>query len=183
VTTRPAATRSVLRHETPLGTFVLVAEGDALVGLWPSDQERPPIDLQRSPAEPVQAGDEPVLDEAARQLDQFLAGQRTSFAVPIAPHGTTFQREVWQALCAIPYGTTATYAELAAAVGRPAAVRAVGQANGRNPIAVVVPCHRVVGADGSLTGYAGGTARKAALLRLERSVLAGHPEPATLALA
>jgi methylated-DNA-[protein]-cysteine S-methyltransferase len=182
MTTRPAAaTRTVLRHETPLGTFVLVAEGDALVGLWPSDQKRPPIDLDRWPAEPVQSGDDPVLDGAARQLDEFLTGARTAFDLPLAPHGTAFQREVWEALRAIPYGTTATYAQLAVAVGRPAAVRAVGQANGRNPIAVVVPCHRVVGADGSLTGYAGGTARKAALLRLEQSVLAGHPEPAALA--
>jgi methylated-DNA-[protein]-cysteine S-methyltransferase len=113
-----------------------------------------------------------VLDRAARELDEYLAGTRRSFDLPLAPRGTPFQRAVWEALTAIPYGTTATYAQLATAVGRPAAVRAVGQANGRNPIAVVVPCHRVVGADGSLTGYAGGTDRKAALLDLERRVTA-----------
>jgi methylated-DNA-[protein]-cysteine S-methyltransferase len=165
-------TRNVTRHETPLGTFVLVAEGGALVGLWPADQVRPPLDLESPVAVPVGPGDDPVLDRAARELDEYLAGTRRSFDLPLAPHGTPFQRAVWEALTAIPYGATATYAQLATAVGRPAAVRAVGQANGRNPIAVVVPCHRVVGADGSLTGYAGGTERKAALLDLERRVTA-----------
>jgi len=182
MTARPAArsARTMLRHDTALGTFVAVAEGEALVALWPDDQGRPPIDLDRRAADPVLPGDDPVLDEAVRQLDEFLAAERTSFDLPLAPHGTPFQQDVWAALQAIPYGTTTTYSQLAATVGRPAAVRAVGQANGRNPIAVVVPCHRVVGADGRLTGYAGGTSRKAALLDLERSVIAGHPTAATL---
>jgi methylated-DNA-[protein]-cysteine S-methyltransferase len=164
-------TRNVLQHDTALGPFMLVAEGASLVGLWPTDQARPPIDLRRGESRVVRAGEDPLLDAAATQLDAYLQGSRRSFDLPLAPHGTAFQREVWEALQRIPYGTTATYTQLAVAVGRPAAVRAVGQANGRNPIAVVVPCHRVVGADGSLTGYAGGTARKAALLALERAAL------------
>ena len=183
MTARAAETnrRTMVRHETQLGTFVVVAQDDALVGLWPDDQGRPPIDLDRAAAEPVLPGDVLLLDQAVRQLDEFLAAERTTFDLPLAPRGTVFQQEVWAALRAIPYGSTSTYAQLAVAVGRPAAVRAVGQANGRNPIAIVVPCHRVVGADGSLTGYAGGTPRKAALLDLERSVVAGHPTAVTLA--
>lgn len=174
MTTTPTTptTRVCARHETPLGTFVLVAEAGALVGLWPLDQARPPLDVGSATLRSLDETDDPVLRRAATELDEYLAGTRRSFDLPLAPRGTPFQLAVWHALEAIPYGATATYAQLAAAVGRPAAVRAVGQANGRNPIAVVVPCHRVVGADGSLTGYAGGTDRKAALLALERRVQA-----------
>lgn len=102
------------------------------------------------------------------ELRPFLAGERTSFAVATAATGTPFQEEVWTALRAIPYGATTTYAELARRIGRPAAVRAVGTANGRNPLSIVVPCHRVVGTDGALHGYAGGLAAKTALLALEK---------------
>ena len=102
------------------------------------------------------------------QLDEFFAGSRTSFDLAVEPaRGTPFERAVWEAVSAIPYGQTATYAEIAAAIGRPSACRAVGRANGRNPVALVVPCHRVVGSDGSLTGYAGGLPMKRALLELE----------------
>ncbi len=104
------------------------------------------------------------------QLMPWLAGERTSFEVALAPRGTPFQQQVWSALRAIPYGTTATYGAIARAIGRPEAVRAVGLANGKNPLSIVVPCHRVIGSDGSLTGYAGGLPAKTALLALEQRV-------------
>jgi methylated-DNA-[protein]-cysteine S-methyltransferase len=115
----------------------------------------------------------PVLAAAAAQLEEYLAGERTSFDLPLSPRGTEFQRRVWDALVEIPYGETVSYAELARRVGAPAAVRAVGAANGRNPLSIVVPCHRVVGSDGSLTGYGGGLPAKRWLLDLERSARAG----------
>ncbi len=102
-----------------------------------------------------------------RQLAEYFAGERTAFELPLAPTGTPFQRDVWDALLAIPYGETRSYGELAAAVGKPGAARAVGRANHDNPIGVVIPCHRVIGAAGSLTGYAGGIDRKRYLLELE----------------
>lgn len=107
------------------------------------------------------------LDEVARQLDEYFAGKREIFDVRLAPLGTPFQREVWQALQRIPYGTTCSYSDLAGQIGRPRAVRAVGTANGVNPIAIIVPCHRVIGSNGTLTGYAGGVERKQMLLELE----------------
>ncbi len=114
------------------------------------------------------AGDEhPLLDRLASQLDEYFAGGRRSFDLPLDPVGTAFQREAWRALCAIPYGDTRTYGQQAVAIGRPRAVRAIGAANGRNPISIVVPCHRVVGANGSLTGFAGGLDVKRRLLELE----------------
>ena len=112
------------------------------------------------------------LDAACRQLDEYFAGRRQRFELPLAPRGTAFQQAVWQALQRIPYGQTSSYSALAAQIGRPRAVRAVGAANGANPIALIIPCHRVIGRDGSLTGYAGGLARKALLLRLEGARLA-----------
>jgi methylated-DNA-[protein]-cysteine S-methyltransferase len=117
---------------------------------------------------PVQArSDDPLLREAEAQLRAYFAGELTSFDLPLAPHGTGFQRQVWDAVAAVPYGTTTTYSAIAAALGRPSACRAVGAANGRNPLPIVVPCHRVVGASGALTGYGGGLARKRVLLDLE----------------
>lgn len=107
------------------------------------------------------------LDAVARQLDEYFAGRRERFEVRLAPRGTAFQREVWWALQQIPYGTTTSYARLAQSIGRPRAIRAVGTANGANPVAVIVPCHRVIGSDGSLTGFAGGLERKQQLLQLE----------------
>lgn len=117
---------------------------------------------------PAQGPVSPVLAQAAAQLAEYFAGQRQSFTVPLAPRGTPFQQEVWRALCAIPYGQTRSYGQLAAALGRPSAARAVGGACRRNPIWLMIPCHRVVGASGSLTGYAGGLERKKALLALEQ---------------
>ncbi|PJK01835.1 cysteine methyltransferase [Lysobacteraceae bacterium NML03-0222] len=109
----------------------------------------------------------PLLSEAARQLGEYFAGQRHVFDLPLAPQGTDFQQRVWQALRTIPYGQTRSYAQLAAAIGQPKAMRAVGAANGRNPLSIVVPCHRVIGADGALVGFGGGLPVKTFLLRLE----------------
>jgi methylated-DNA-[protein]-cysteine S-methyltransferase len=109
----------------------------------------------------------PPLPELQRQLGQYFAGTLRTFKLPLAPHGTEFERRVWQALAAIPYGETRSYAEIAAMIERPSACRAVGRANGSNPIAIVIPCHRVIGSDGSLTGYGGGLALKRFLLDLE----------------
>jgi methylated-DNA-[protein]-cysteine S-methyltransferase len=113
-----------------------------------------------------------VLAQTVRQLEEYFAGTRRDFDLELAPHGTAFQLAVWDALLAIPYGETTSYGEIARGVGRPNAVRAVGQANGRNPIAIVVPCHRVIGSDHSLTGYGGGIDRKRFLLGLEGAEVA-----------
>jgi methylated-DNA-[protein]-cysteine S-methyltransferase len=114
------------------------------------------------------AGDAAATAAAAIQLEQYFAGERTDFDLELDPVGTPFERRVWDELRTVPYGETASYAEIARRIGRPSACRAVGRANGRNPIAVVVPCHRVIGSDGTLTGYAGGIEMKRALLDLER---------------
>lgn len=112
-----------------------------------------------------------VLWQAAQQLDEYFAGRRQHFDLPLAPHGTTFQQQVWQALRHIPFGHTWSYAELARHIGKPTASRAVGAANGRNPIAIIIPCHRVIGTNGNLTGFAGGLSAKSFLLQLEGQLL------------
>jgi methylated-DNA-[protein]-cysteine S-methyltransferase len=147
---------------SPLGDLLLVAVDGALVKVHFSPFETPDV-----PAAP----DDPLLAEAARQLREHFAGERTDFDLPLAPPGTDFQHRVWEELRRIPYGTTATYGELAERLGDPRCVRAVGLANGRNPIAVVVPCHRVIGADGKLRGFGAGVDRKQRLLALEGSSL------------
>jgi methylated-DNA-[protein]-cysteine S-methyltransferase len=147
---------------TPLGDLLLVAVDGALV-----KAHFPPFEAPDVPPTP----DEPVLVEAVRQLGEHFAGQRTEFDLPLDPPGTPFQRRVWDELGRVPYGTTATYGEIAARLGDPKCVRAVGMANGRNPIAVVVPCHRVIGSDGKLRGYAAGVERKQQLLALEDASL------------
>ena len=147
---------------TPVGDLLLVAVDGALVKAHFAPYDQPP-----GPPSP----DEPVLAEATRQLREHFAGERTDFDLPLAPPGTAFQRRVWDELRRIPYGTTTTYGALAERLGDPKCVRAVGLANGRNPIAVVVPCHRVIGSDGKLRGYAGGIERKQQLLALEDSSL------------
>jgi len=148
---------------SPLGRMTLAALNEQLVGVWFEGQAHLP-DLSDCPSAP----DHPVLVQAAKELAEYFAGQRQSFNVPLATTtGTPFQQAVWQALQGIPTGTTCSYGELALRIDKPAAVRAVGAAVGRNPLSIIVPCHRVVGADGSLTGYAGGLQRKTALLQLE----------------
>ncbi len=147
--------------DSPMGVLTLVASDGTLSGVYMEDQ----LHLPDPSTFGQRAGS--GFEEAAEQLEQYFAGERTAFTLRTRLLGSDFQRRVWQALAAIPYGRTWTYAQLADAVGRPDRLRAVAATNGRNPIAVVVPCHRVIGSDGSLTGYAGGLARKRFLLDLE----------------
>ncbi|SFS04444.1 methylated-DNA--[protein]-cysteine S-methyltransferase [Sphingomonas jatrophae] len=149
---------------SPVGTLTLVAGEAGLVAiLWQDD------DPARVPLGPLaDDSDHPLLLETTRQLDAYFAGARRSFDLPLAPSGTPFQRQVWAALLTIPYGETRSYGQLAVTLGRPGAARAVGAANGRNPLSIVAPCHRIVGGSGALTGFAGGLAAKHYLLTLER---------------
>ena len=152
-------------YESPLGTMLLAATDRGLAGVWFVGQRHGP-DSAGWPQEPQH----PVLRDAMAQLAAWFAGERTRFELPLdLQAGTPFQQDVWTALLAIPRGGTTSYAELARRLGRPGAARAVGAAVGRNPISIVVPCHRVLGSGGSLTGYAGGLERKTALLELEGS--------------
>ena len=145
----------LVRHfESPIGRLKLCADGDGLCAL-------------RFAAAGEEMDAAPVLLQAERELKEYFAGRRTAFSVPLSMHGTPFQMEVWAALRAIPYGETRSYGELARRIGRPGACRAVGMANHVNPLPILVPCHRVVGADGHLTGYAGGLDVKKYLLELE----------------
>lgn len=159
--TRPLVTAT---HESPLGTILLAASAQGLAGLWFEGQRHGPVGYAQWPAQPAH----PVLSQARRQLDAYFAGKHEGFDLPLdITGGTDFQGRVWAALRAIPAGVTQSYAMLAARIGAPRAVRAVGAAVGRNPVSIIVPCHRVLGAAGALTGYAGGLERKTALLRLE----------------
>ncbi|MDQ7745474.1 methylated-DNA--[protein]-cysteine S-methyltransferase [Hydrogenophaga pseudoflava] len=156
---------------SPLGDLRLVASPDGLAGLWFVEGQRHEPTAERLAAWPT-VSSHPVLDAAVQQLDGYFRGQRQGFDLPLdLGQGTAFQQAVWRALMKIPAGTTTSYGVLAADLGRPLAVRAVGAAVGRNPLCVVVPCHRVVGSNGSLTGYAGGLDRKHALLRLEGALI------------
>ncbi len=151
------------RTDSPLGPIVLAATAQGLAGLWFDDQKHQPP-WQDWPAQ----DDDPVLRQAVAELTEYFTGERTTFDLPLdLQGGTAFQQSVWQALLHIPYGVCTTYGTLAQALDKPQAVRAVGTAVGHNPLGIIVPCHRVLGADGSLTGYAGGLGRKAALLTLE----------------
>ena len=144
---------------TPIGELMLTADDDgALTGVNLPDRHPDPAGWER---------DDELLADARRQLSEYFAGERTTFDLPLRPAGAPFQLRVWEALLRIPYGETASYGELARELGHPTAARAVGAANGRNPIAIVVPCHRVIGSNGSLTGYGGGLECKRALLDLE----------------
>ena len=149
--------------DSPLGPLLLAATAHGLAGAWFTDQAHHPGKLD-APADP----DHPFIARAGRELTAYwrdAAGSR--FEVPLDPQGTEFQRAVWDALLAIPTGQSSTYAMLAARIRKPQAMRAVGAAVGRNPLSVIIPCHRVLGSDGSLTGYAGGVERKLDLLRRE----------------
>ena len=143
--------------DSPIGKILLTAEDGALTRLYML-----PFDV-----DPTWEHDAAALAEPARQLAEYFAGERTEFELELRPAGTAFQRGVWDLLLGIPYGETTTYGALAGALGDPRKVRAVGLANGRNPISIVVPCHRVIGSAGALTGYAGGVDRKTRLLELE----------------
>jgi methylated-DNA-[protein]-cysteine S-methyltransferase len=150
---------------SPVVRLTLVA-GDAGLAavLWENDSPRR-VPLPATSEDPRH----PVLREAERQLKEYFAGTRTSFDLPLDFHGTDFQKRVWKALLKIPFGETRSYAQIARAVGKPTAMRAVGAANGKNPISIIAPCHRVIGKDGTLTGFAGGLKAKAHLLALERA--------------
>ena len=143
-----------LFYDSPIGPMTLVQEGEALVRL--------DFDVPSQPEEAT-----PLLLEACRQLREYFAGERKAFALPLAPAGTEFQKKVWAVLRDIPWGETRSYGDIARAIGKPAACRAVGMANGRNPLPVFIPCHRVIGTNGSITGYSGGLEKKRFLLRLE----------------
>ncbi len=142
-------------YETILGSVTFVEEGGTLLA----------ITTHRS--YDGKEMETPLIQEAFRQLSEYLKGERKTFDLPLNPKGTEFQKRVWNALCEIPYGETRSYKQIAEAIGNPKAVRAVGMANNRNPITIVVPCHRVIGADGKLVGYGGGLEMKEFLLRLE----------------
>ncbi|KGI78904.1 methylated-DNA--[protein]-cysteine S-methyltransferase [Oleiagrimonas soli] len=151
------------RLDTPIGVLTLIADEDgALVRVNLPQSRKPPPDLG-----PVRA-DRARLAAICVQFEAYFAGERFDFDLPLRPHGTDFQRQVWDGLLGIGYGRTASYADLARSIGRPRAVRAVGAANGANPLSIIVPCHRVIGADGSLTGYGGGMEAKRWLLDHEQ---------------
>lgn len=152
---------------SPVGELKLVASDKGLTAiLWECDRDSSRVRLGAMNED----ADHPVLVEAGRQIGEYFAGTRTAFDVPLDFQGTDFQRSVWAALLTIPFGETRTYAQIARQVGRPTAFRAVGAANGKNPISIVAPCHRVVGSDGTLTGFAGGLEAKALLLGIEGRV-------------
>ena len=149
--------------DSPVGTILLVATDGELSGLYMANhRHQPPLESfgERTPDD---------FDAAVEQLTEYFAGERTEFNLPLHMAGTDFQRVVWQGLTEIPYGETVSYGELARRIGRPSASRAVGLANGKNPVSIIVPCHRVIGSGGSLTGYGGGLERKEFLLAHERA--------------
>lgn len=149
-------------YHSPVGVLTLVASDHGLQGVWwPDDARRPQLDDAD--------GEHPVLRQAVRELDEYFAGRRTRFDVPLNPHGTAFQQAAWNVLREIPYGQTITYGEQARRLGDPRKARAAGAANGRNPISIIVPCHRVVGSRGTMTGFAGGVSTKQWLLDFERA--------------
>lgn len=148
--------------DSPVGPLTLVASSGVLTGLYLERQRHRPSD------ETFGDRDDELFADVIRQLSEYFAGERTDFELDLAPRGTAFQRSVWAGLREIPYGETVSYGELAASIGCPGSARAVGAANGRNPISIIVPCHRVVGSTGDLTGYGGGLDRKRHLLDFER---------------
>lgn len=150
------------RIATPLGDLVLAATDHGLAGAWFDDQRHHPGEID-APDDPAH----PQLVRAAKAMQAYWRGRPKAFTLALDAEGTAFQKAVWQALCEIAPGDTVTYGQIAQRIGKPAAVRAVGAAVGRNPIGIIVPCHRVIGSDGSLTGYAGGLPRKQALLEHE----------------
>jgi methylated-DNA-[protein]-cysteine S-methyltransferase len=165
-------TRYYTHSDSPFGELMLLSDGKALTGVYMPDQRHGPP----APAPEWRRDDSlPAFSAAKEQLASYFRGERTRFDLPLSATGTAFQQRVWTELSAIPFGETISYAELARRIGNAKAVRAVGLANGRNPLGIVVPCHRVIGANGSLTGYGGGLDRKRALLEFEARVLANGP--------
>ena len=173
-----APTCFTTHYRSPIGDITLASDGTALTGLWFEGQKHFAATLQGTP---VENPDLQIFEDTRRWLDLYFAGRRPDFTLQLAPEGTPFQQKVWKILCAIPYGKTMTYGEIAeqyetrhgtsqqsaSKQSSKTSARAVGCAVGRNPISIIIPCHRVIGADGSLTGYAGGLKRKEYLLELE----------------
>lgn len=156
-----------IRHlDSPIGVLTLVASDAGLTHVLFEGQQPADVGL---PDDLPEVDDHPLLEAAATQLGEYFAGDRREFDVTLDLRGTDFQKDAWRALAAVPYGETRSYGEQAEAIGRPGAFRAVGAANGRNPLPVILPCHRIVGADGSLTGFAGGLDTKRRLLNLEQA--------------
>ena len=151
---------SVFFYQTSIGRIGIVANKNAITNLYFNDKQ---------PTGDIQVEETELLQTAGRQLKEYLSGQRKRFSLPIAPQGTEFQQTVWQMLQQIPYGKTWSYQQVAQAIGRPKASRAVGMANNKNPLPIIIPCHRVIGANGQLVGYGGGLALKETLLQLEKT--------------
>jgi len=174
-----------LRHDGPIGPLLLAASEKGLCALYMSRQRHVPDEPESNwvPVSRADVAELSILERAREQLDQYFAGTRLNFDLPLDLVGTDFQRNVWKGLCAIGFGETISYGELARRIGNPKAVRAVGLANGRNPVSIVVPCHRVIGADGSMTGYGGGIDRKRFLLALESRAVGHATRPEQLVLA
>jgi methylated-DNA-[protein]-cysteine S-methyltransferase len=147
-------------YDSPIGPLTLASNGSALIQCE--------FEGGKYPLPQYELGSDKIIDQACRELDLYFAGKLRDFKVKVAPQGTEFQRKAWAALQTIPYGETRSYAQQAKAIGSPKATRAIGAANGRNPIPVIIPCHRVIGANGSLTGFGGGMERKQILLELEQ---------------
>jgi methylated-DNA-[protein]-cysteine S-methyltransferase len=159
-------------YQSPIGTLILTFQGEAISGLSMSSS----MDAESAASHFGKGHGSGLIRETRRQLDAYFQGDRLDFDLPLKLVGTSFQQQVWQELSKIPFGSAISYIELARRVGRPTGSRAVGQANGRNPIALMVPCHRVIAADGGLGGYGGGLDRKRWLLEHEAEVLRHHPE-------
>jgi methylated-DNA-[protein]-cysteine S-methyltransferase len=149
--------------QSPVGDLRLVTDGSALTGLYFAGRDHIPASSKHWKANATH----PILQTAARQLQEYFAGRRTSFSIPLHLSGTAFQEKIWRAIARIPYGKTITYTELAQRAGAAQAVRAAGTTTGRNPLSIIIPCHRVVGKNGELHGFAGGLERKKRLLELE----------------
>jgi methylated-DNA-[protein]-cysteine S-methyltransferase len=152
-------------YKSPIGTLTLQTNAQGLLGVWFQTQQNQPENLGRLNKQ------QPILTRTVAQLDEYFRGDRQHFMLPIASSGTVFQQQVWSALATIPFGKTWCYQELANAINNPNAVRAVGLANSKNPVSIIIPCHRVIGKNGKLTGYAGGIERKQALLEHEGVML------------
>jgi methylated-DNA-[protein]-cysteine S-methyltransferase len=150
-------------HDSPTGELLLLSNGEALTALHMTAGKYVPV----THSDWVRDEQLPILTQTRRELDAYFLGKLRTFTMPLAPLGTEFQKRAWIALTKIPYGETRSYGQQAHSIGSPAAVRAIGAANGKNPIGIIVPCHRVIGANGSLTGYAGGLHNKEFLLKLE----------------
>ena len=188
MTTAPMTTATMtavahVHHDSPIGPLLLAASERGLRALYMREQKHVAPEPRPGwrPLAHATSAQRAIVDRTRRQLDAYFDGERSTFDLPLDVVGTAFQRRVWDGLCGIDYAATISYGELARRIGQPTAVRAVGLANGRNPVSIVVPCHRVIGADGSMTGYGGGLERKIFLLALEARI-AGRSTPVQASL-